>query len=113
MPSARQASPLSWLPLAEAFFRGRGGSTFVATSAAAAGREAPTLLLELQIGRLDDIGEDLDVAVDFIAELLAVTAAGVDRHRLELIAHPRIGQRAPRLRTELVGDRGRRAGRDE
>src|SRR5262249_34341222 len=76
-------------------------------------RGSECLLLEFQIGGLDDVGEDLDVAIDFLAELLAGTAAGVDRHRLELIAHPRIGQCAPGLRSELVGDRERRAGRDE
>src|SRR5262249_62375006 len=86
---------------------------FVAAGVRLSSRQALTLLLELQIGGLDDIGEDLDVAFDFIAEFLAGTAAGVNRHRLELVAHPRIRPRAPRLRTELRGNRGRRAGRDE
>src|SRR6516225_2634581 len=117
MPSAGQASPLPSsyhrFDADRSIFRGRGGSTFVATRAAAASHEEPTLLLELQMGGLDDVGKDLDVAIDRLAELFAGTAAGVDRHRLELVAHPRISQCAPGLRAKLVGDRRRRAGRDE
>src|SRR5262249_32180461 len=88
-------------------------STSVAWRALATAAREPILLLEFEIGSLDDVGEDLDVAIDLLAELLAGTAAGVGRHRPELLAHPAIGERAPPLRTELVGDRGRRAGRDE
>ena len=44
------------------------------------------------MGGLDDVGKDLDVAIDRLAELFAWTAAGVDRHRLEFVAHPRIGR---------------------
>src|SRR5262249_49911748 len=88
-------------------------STSVAWSEFAAAARQRILLLEFQIGGLDDVGEDLDVAVDLLAELLAGPAAGIARHRLELLAHPAIGERAPHLRIELVRDRRRRAGRDE
>src|SRR5262249_41212609 len=88
-------------------------STSVAWRALAAAAREPILLLEFEIGSLDDVGENLDVAIDLLAELLAGTAAGVDRHRLELLAHPAIGERQTQLRIELMGDRRRRADRDE
>src|SRR5262245_18926129 len=76
-------------------------------------RQKRTLFLELQIGCLDHIREHLDVRIDLFPELLAGTAAGVDRHGLELLAHSWVGKRAPRFRTELIGDRGQRAGHHE
>src|SRR5262249_35004284 len=71
------------------------------------------LLLKLQVGGSYDVAEYLDVALDLLAEFFAGTAAGVDRHGLELLAHPRVGQRATRFHVELVGNGGRRAGSNE
>src|SRR5262249_55509448 len=72
-----------------------------------------SLLLKFQVGGFYDVAEHLDVALDLLAKLFAGTAAGVDRHGLELLAHSRVGQRATRFHVELVGNGGRRPGCNE
>src|SRR5712671_5486416 len=86
---------------------------FCLWGAVTAAAKAQILFLKLQIGGFDDVGEDLDIAVDLLAELLAGTAAGIDRHSLELVAHPWVSHCAAQLRTEFVGDRRRGARRNK
>src|SRR5215470_18902553 len=74
---------------------------------------AEALLLEFQVGGLHHLAVGLDVVVDLLAELIARPAAGIDRHRLELLAHAGVRERAPQLALELLRDRARRAGAHE
>ena len=68
------------------------------------------LLLELQVRRLHDIGEHLDVAVDPRAEFLGRAAFREIGDAANALADAGVGHRLAQRRLELLGDRRRRAG---